>query len=150
MTPAMSNILSKIHQAAQSDCTGLSTGEALMAALVLDRPDWLINMKFTIPEALDRIGPQWAGLVPEIARRWKQEQAIQDSRFSYEILPRTEDVGGGYQLRLLDAGQEVGGFVFPARSGFLGQSLGDLSYSEAVATAHVWLDSRRAAPAPAC
>ncbi|MCZ4328497.1 hypothetical protein [Castellaniella denitrificans] len=146
MTPAMSNILSKIRQAAQSDCTGLSTAEALIAALVLDRPDWLIDMKFTIPEALDRIGPQWAELIPEIARIWKQELATQDSRFSYEILPRSEDMGGGYQLRLLEAGQEVGGGVFPAQSGSPGRGLGDLSYSEAVATAHAWLDSRRASP----
>lgn len=150
MHPAMSNILSKIRQAAQSDRAGLSTGEALISALVLDRPDWLIDMKFTIPEALDRIGPQWAELIPEIARIWKQEQATQASRYSYEILQRPEDVGGGYQLRLLDAGQEVGGGVFPASPRPRGPGLGDLAYSEAVATAHAWLDSRLQATAPDC
>ncbi|MFC0155089.1 hypothetical protein ACFFJ4_16140 [Xanthomonas dyei] len=33
----------------------LSTGEALTAALVLNRADWLAKMDYTIAEALDRI-----------------------------------------------------------------------------------------------
>ncbi|WP_126966533.1 hypothetical protein [Xanthomonas arboricola] len=33
----------------------LSTGEALTAALVLNRADWLAEMDYTIVEALDRI-----------------------------------------------------------------------------------------------
>ncbi|AMU99475.1 hypothetical protein [Xanthomonas citri] len=33
----------------------LSTGEALTAALVLNRHDWLTDMDYTIAEALDRI-----------------------------------------------------------------------------------------------
>ncbi|MEB1944335.1 hypothetical protein VDR83_21355 [Xanthomonas campestris pv. campestris] len=33
----------------------LSTGEALTAALVLNRTDWLAKMDYTIAEALDRI-----------------------------------------------------------------------------------------------
>ncbi|HYG08247.1 MAG TPA: hypothetical protein VD865_17800 [Stenotrophomonas sp.] len=33
----------------------MSTGEALTAALVLNRHDWLMDMGFTIAEALDRI-----------------------------------------------------------------------------------------------
>ncbi|MBB5880782.1 hypothetical protein GGR74_001985 [Xanthomonas arboricola] len=33
----------------------LSTGEALTAALVLNRADWLAEMDYTIAEALDRI-----------------------------------------------------------------------------------------------
>ncbi len=34
----------------------VSTGEALAAALILNRPDWLSSMKYTIAEALERIG----------------------------------------------------------------------------------------------
>lgn len=38
------------------DGTGpLSTGEALTAALVLNRHDWLTEMDYTIAQALDRI-----------------------------------------------------------------------------------------------
>ncbi|OAX88954.1 hypothetical protein A7D16_09290 [Xanthomonas nasturtii] len=33
----------------------LSTGEALTAALVLNRADWLTEMDYTIAQALDRI-----------------------------------------------------------------------------------------------
>lgn len=33
----------------------LSTGEALTAALVLNRHDWLTEMDYTIAQALDRI-----------------------------------------------------------------------------------------------
>ncbi|PPT74733.1 hypothetical protein XaplCFBP3122_16030 [Xanthomonas arboricola pv. populi] len=33
----------------------LSTGEALTAALVLNRADWLAEMDYTIAEALERI-----------------------------------------------------------------------------------------------
>ncbi|MCC4622219.1 hypothetical protein LL965_19990 [Xanthomonas cassavae CFBP 4642] len=33
----------------------LSTGEALTAALVLNRADWLAEMDYTIVQALDRI-----------------------------------------------------------------------------------------------
>ncbi|MCC8469565.1 hypothetical protein [Xanthomonas phaseoli] len=33
----------------------LSTGEALTAALILNRADWLAEMDYTIAQALDRI-----------------------------------------------------------------------------------------------
>lgn len=32
---------------------------------------------------------------------------------SYEITPRAADLGGGWNLRMLEGGQEVGGGVFP-------------------------------------
>jgi len=42
--------------AKRNDGTGpLSTGEALTAALVLNRHDWLTDMDYTIAQALDRI-----------------------------------------------------------------------------------------------
>jgi hypothetical protein len=34
--------------------------------------------------------------------------------YEYEILPRAAAVGGGWRLRLLDSGEEVGGGIFPA------------------------------------
>lgn len=45
----------------------LSTGEAVAAALVLNRADWLSRMEYTIPDAIDRIGPEWAALIPAAA-----------------------------------------------------------------------------------
>lgn len=34
-------------------------------------------------------------------------------RYSYEILPRPVELGGGWRLRMLEDGEEVGGGVFP-------------------------------------
>lgn len=39
----------------RGDTGPLSTGEALTAALVLNRHDWLREMDYTIAQALDRI-----------------------------------------------------------------------------------------------
>lgn len=36
-----------------------------------------------------------------------------DTEYGYEIAPRDSALGGGYQLRLLKGGEEVGGGVFP-------------------------------------
>ncbi|QGJ67835.1 hypothetical protein FDU21_16760 [Xanthomonas oryzae pv. oryzae] len=46
-----------VSRAAQAydDPGPLSTGEALTAALVLNRHDWLADMDYTIAQALDRI-----------------------------------------------------------------------------------------------
>ena len=33
--------------------------------------------------------------------------------YSYQIDPRPADLGGGWRLRLLESGEEVGGGVFP-------------------------------------
>lgn len=37
-------------------------------------------------------------------------------QYSYEITPRPAELGGGWRLRLLEDGQEVGGGVFPIAS----------------------------------
>jgi hypothetical protein len=67
-------ILAATRHAATLGAPGpLSTGEALTAALVLNRPDWLIAMKYTIAEALERIGPEWGPLIPAAAKQFKQE-----------------------------------------------------------------------------
>ncbi|WFU86390.1 hypothetical protein QA644_14805 [Rhizobium sp. CC1099] len=40
----------------------------MAAALVLNRPDWLAEMNYTLAEAIERVGPQWLALIPEAAR----------------------------------------------------------------------------------
>lgn len=40
-----------------------STGERLAVAVVLNRPDWLAEMDYTLAEAIDRIGTEWLALV---------------------------------------------------------------------------------------
>ncbi|KGR40819.1 hypothetical protein [Xanthomonas vasicola] len=51
----------------------LSTGEALTAALVLNRADWLAEMDYTIAEALDRIDPDTVQHLRDAERALRQE-----------------------------------------------------------------------------
>lgn len=45
-----------------------STGEKLAVALVLNRFDWLQAMDYSIAEAIERVGPQWSGMIPAVAK----------------------------------------------------------------------------------
>ena len=49
--------------------------EKLAAALVLNRADLLASMKFTIAEAIERVGPDWLRLIPRVARLIQDEDA---------------------------------------------------------------------------
>ncbi|RKE23740.1 hypothetical protein B0G76_8420 [Paraburkholderia sp. BL23I1N1] len=70
----LAQILGKARDAAAAgEPGGMSTGEALAVALVLNRPDWLAAMNFTIAEAIERIGPEWAQLVPAAARQFTRD-----------------------------------------------------------------------------
>jgi hypothetical protein len=70
----LEHILSKARDAEAGGLGALSTGEALAAALVLNRPDWLLAMNYTIAEAIERIGPDWARLIPAAARQFRRER----------------------------------------------------------------------------
>ncbi|MFP3637449.1 hypothetical protein [Paraburkholderia sp. SIMBA_054] len=52
----------------------LSIGEKLAVALVLDRPDWIRQLNFTLAEALDRVGPEWARLIPAAAQQFHAQK----------------------------------------------------------------------------
>lgn len=58
--------------------------------------------------------------------------------YSYEIHPRAKELGGGYQLRLLEGSEEVGGGVFPAES----DEEKKTAYEDAMVTAQEWLETR--------
>lgn len=64
----LDRIVMKAQSAAAGHLGVLSTGEALAAALVLNRADWLKDMGYTIAEALERVGPEWIGLIGAAAR----------------------------------------------------------------------------------
>ena len=66
------HLLMKAREAMAGSINVLSTGEALAAALVLNRFDWLSEMGYTITEALERIGPVWVSMLPEAARTIRQ------------------------------------------------------------------------------
>lgn len=80
------HLVTKTQEAAAGHIGSLSTGEALAAALVLNRADWLKKMGYTIPEALDRIGPEWVSMLSRAAAsiRKTQEAINEASRSSAE------------------------------------------------------------------
>ena len=66
--------------------------------------------------------------------------------FSYEITLHPVELGGGWRLRLLEDGVEVGGGVFPPDGGSettMEDAL-QAAYDDAESEAYAWLDSREA------
>lgn len=45
-----------------------STGERVAVALVLNRPEWLTSMGFTLAAAVARLDNQWLSAIPDVAR----------------------------------------------------------------------------------
>jgi hypothetical protein len=62
--------------------------------------------------------------------------------YSYEIEPRPASLGGGWRLRLLEAGKEVGGGVFPPEDG--SKEALKAAHADALEEATSWLASREA------
>jgi hypothetical protein len=58
--------------------------------------------------------------------------------YTYEIKPRPAELGGGWQLRVLEAGVEMGGGFFPAST----EEESREAYTDAQATGDEWLASR--------
>jgi len=50
-----------------------STGEKVAVALVLNRADWLAEMRYTLAEAIERSGAEWVPMIPQIAQRLGEE-----------------------------------------------------------------------------
>lgn len=67
-------IIQKARDAQNGGWGAQSTGEKLISAIVLNRPEWLDTMNYTIAEAIDHIGPQWLALIPKAARALQDEQ----------------------------------------------------------------------------
>lgn len=51
-----------------------STGEKAAVALVLNRADWLTQIGYTIPEAIERSGAEWVAVMPQVARQLAEEE----------------------------------------------------------------------------
>jgi hypothetical protein len=61
------------------------------------------------------------------------------SEYTYEILPRQVNLGGGWRLRLLEDGVEVGGGVFPPVEGIEDASEAlQAAFDEADGEAYAW------------
>ena len=51
-----------------------STGEKVADALVLNRADWLAEIDYTIPEAIERSGMEWVAIIPQVTRQLTEEE----------------------------------------------------------------------------
>lgn len=51
-----------------------STGEKVAVALTLNRADWLAEIDYTIPEAIERSGAEWVAIIPQVARQLAEEE----------------------------------------------------------------------------
>ena len=69
----LEHIVRKARDAKNGGFGVLSTGEKLAVAFVLNRPDWLAEMNYTLVEAIDRIGWEWMLLIPKAARILEEE-----------------------------------------------------------------------------
>lgn len=80
----LEHLASVVRQAAANGGPGpLSTGEALAAALVLNRHDWLASMGYTIAQALGRVDDDWIAMIPQVARMVAAADAVMaDARTS--------------------------------------------------------------------
>ncbi|MHB2268117.1 hypothetical protein [Pseudaminobacter salicylatoxidans] len=76
----LQHIITKARDAKHGEFGVLSTGEKLAVALVLNRPDWLAGMHYTLAEAIERVGPKWLALIPEAARALEYEDEQADGK----------------------------------------------------------------------
>ena len=51
-----------------------SIGEKVAVALVLNRADWLAEIDYTIPEAIERSGMEWVAIIPQVTRQLTEEE----------------------------------------------------------------------------
>jgi hypothetical protein len=84
--------------------------------------------------ALDDGDPQLLAAAQEVVAR---SRALV---YTYEILPRPAELGGGWKLRLLERGEEVGGGVFPPENA-TAEARFD-AHVDAMAVGEDWLASR--------
>lgn len=64
-------------------------------------------------------------------------------KFSYEITQRPDNLGGGWRLRLLEDGVEMGGGVFPPEEGIEdAKEALQAAFDDAEGEAYDWLDTK--------
>ncbi|HEV2486489.1 MAG TPA: hypothetical protein VGT08_13225 [Terracidiphilus sp.] len=77
MTGQYEHLLRKVRHAKRGgrDAWGVqSTGEKVAVALVLNHADWLAEIDYTIPEAIERSGMEWVAIIPQVARQVTEEE----------------------------------------------------------------------------
>ncbi|MDW3682993.1 hypothetical protein RA280_14795 [Cupriavidus sp. CV2] len=62
------HLLAKVRHARDGGYDVLSTGEKLVAALVLNRFDWLQATGYTMAQAVERVGAEWVSMLSQAER----------------------------------------------------------------------------------
>ncbi|MDK2741698.1 MAG: hypothetical protein NDI90_02210 [Nitrospira sp. BO4] len=78
MTPRHQHVLRICRDALVDGLGTQSTGEKLLAALILNRADWLHEMGYTIADAIDRVGIEWIAIIPDVVKTLREEGHISD------------------------------------------------------------------------
>lgn len=106
--PDLARIIGCAQEASWGGISALSTGEALAAALVLDRADWIDRLGFTLAQAIARIEPDWLALLPVAAQLLEQDLNYRAAPPSQE--PQAASPGEPVHLdaRLLSCGYASG------------------------------------------
>ena len=65
----LKQVISVARRAGARGIETLSQGEALTAALVLNRPDRLSGISYTLAEAIERVGMEWLMLIEKASRQ---------------------------------------------------------------------------------
>ena len=66
---AVRRLMAMVREIEGKDGVGVPLEQRLFAAVALNRIDWLTEQHYSIGLALQRIGPEWAAHLPEVARR---------------------------------------------------------------------------------
>jgi hypothetical protein len=75
-SPEFRHLLGKSRDALAGGWDVQSTGERLATALVLNRPQLIESMGYTLAEAVDRIGPAWCTMLLRVQRVLEDEQRV--------------------------------------------------------------------------
>lgn len=85
------------------------------------------------------------GVIASLEAGYAAQAQAEQEPYRYEITPRSADLGGGWRLRLLESGEEVGGGVFPlaeCATAENAEEAASYAYEDALAEASAWLASR--------
>lgn len=115
MNNAIERLLSKARHAQELGRPGpLSTSEGLAVALILDRPDWLAELNYTLAEAIERVGPEWLAAIPEVARQFRRERdeaayaAVEQAKADMLATLQDGDDGLDFEAELVTYGHAPG------------------------------------------
>lgn len=103
MNQVIEHLLTKAREAqvlGRPDPT--ATVEAVAVALILDRPDWLAAMDYTLASAIGRIDRDWLIAIPEVAKLFHEERdeaayeaavRMKSAKFAAELVTSTHSPG---------------------------------------------------------